>query len=98
MPNCQNCDYKWSWLDTAKIGFINNKKCPNCNERQYVSPRLSKGIYAIYFISLIVLLASRPLFDLSSTVFISLGALFVLVMTIIIPFTVKLTNEQEPLW
>ena len=25
MPNCQNCGYQWSWLDTAKIGFINNK-------------------------------------------------------------------------
>lgn len=98
MPNCENCNYKWSWLDTAKIGFKNNKKCPNCGERQYVSQKAGNRYYAIYFFLLIALVFSRPLFDLSNTIFIPLGILFIVGMLINIPYTIKLSNEQKPLW
>lgn len=98
MPNCQNCDYKWSWFDTFKIGVTNNKKCPNCGEGQYVMLQKSKAIYFVFFASLIVLLFSRPFFDLSDTVYISFGILFALIMFVIMPYTIKLSNEQKPLW
>ena len=98
MPNCQNCNYKWSWFDTVKIGFMNNKKCPNCEERQFIKPQASRGIYAFYIFPWIVLLFSRPLFDWSTPVFLSIGFVFILALTMIIPYTIKLSNEQEPLW
>lgn len=98
MPNCQNCNYKWSWFDTVKIGFMNNKKCPNCEERQYIKPQANRRIYAFYILPWIVLLFSRPLFDWSTLVFVSIGLLFVLAITLLIPYTIKLSNEQEPLW
>lgn len=94
MPNCQNCNYKWSWFDTVKIGFMNNKKCPNCEERQSIKPQTSKGIYALYIIPLIIILFSRPLFDGSTPAFL----FFVLALTLILPYTIKLSSEQEPLW
>lgn len=98
MPNCQNCDFKWSWLDTAKIGFKNNKKCPNCGERQYISPRSRTGTYGFVIVPLIIFMFSRPLFDLSSSVYILLGILLILTMFIFLPYGIKLSNEQEPLW
>lgn len=98
MPNCQNCNYQWSWFETMKIGFMNNRKCPNCQERQYVKPHTSKAVFALYILALIVLLFSRPLFDLSIPVFISIGFVFVLALTLIIPYTIKLANRQEPLF
>lgn len=98
MPNCQNCNFKWGWFDTVKIGFMNNKKCPNCGEKQFIKPQSRKGVYAIYLVPLIVFLFSRPLFDLSMLVYVSIGILFIIALTIIIPYTIKLSNEQEPLW
>lgn len=98
MPNCQNCNYKWSWFDTVKVGIKNNKKCPDCGERQYVLPQTGKRMYFVFLISLIVLLFSRPLFDLSIIVYSSLGTLFILMMIFILPYTIKLSNEQKPLW
>lgn len=98
MPNCQNCNYTWSRIDSLKVGFMNNKKCPNCGERQFIKPQASKGIYALYIIPLIVLLFSRPIFDWSMLVFLSTGFFFVLALTIILPYTIKLSSEQEPLW
>ena len=98
MPNCQNCGYQWSWSDTMKIGFKNNRKCPNCKERQFIKPQTSGGIYVLYMIPFILMLFSRSLFDLSTYVFISIGLLFVVILTLIIPYTIKLSNKQEPLW
>lgn len=98
MPNCQNCGYKWSWLDTVKIGLRNNKKCPNCKKRQYVSPQWGKRNYAIYLLPMFIILFSRPLFNLSDVVFHLLAILFIVSMVIITPYTIKLSNEQEPLW
>ncbi|WP_033542888.1 TIGR04104 family putative zinc finger protein [Planococcus sp. CAU13] len=98
MPNCQNCNYQWSWFDTFKIGFMNNKKCPNCQERQYIKPQANKRIYVFYIVPLIILLFSRPLFDWSTPVFLSIGFFFIFALTLIIPYTIKLSNEQEPLF
>lgn len=98
MPNCQNCNYKWSWSDTLIIGFKNNKKCPNCEERQFIKPQASKGVSMLYILPMIIILFSRPLFDWSTPVFLSIGFFFILVATMLIPYTIKLSNEQEPLW
>ncbi|QHJ69153.1 TIGR04104 family putative zinc finger protein [Planococcus halotolerans] len=98
MPNCQNCNYKWSWSDTVKIGFKNNKTCPNCGERQYVAPKSQLGISLFTFIPLFIFVLLNSFYDLNIAVFISFVALFVIGMLTCIPFTIKLSNEQKPLW
>ncbi|MDE0583390.1 hypothetical protein ON064_10130 [Planococcus sp. A6] len=98
MPSCENCNYQWSWLDTAKIGFKNNKICPNCGERQYVSQKAGYKFYAIYFLLLMVLVFSRTLFDLSNIFYIPLGVLLIIGTFFFIPYSIKLSNEQKPLW
>lgn len=98
MPNCQKCNHQWSWFDTVKIGFINNKKCPNCGERQYVSPQPQKKVFLLYFIPFILIVFLRPLFNLDDTVYFLLSASIILCLLIYIPFSIKLSNEQKPLW
>ena len=100
MPVCQNCGYEWSWRETAKIGigFKYSKKCPNCNKKQYVVPNMRRDIGFYYFIPSILLLIFDAIFQLSTKVFLSIGILFVLVIVITFPYTIKLSNEQEPLW
>lgn len=98
MPNCQNCNYQWSWLETLKLSFKSNKLCSNCQKRQYVSVKSRKGPYFFYMIPVILLLASGSLFDLDPVIFILLGILVVLLLLAVLPFTIKLSNKQEPLW
>lgn len=98
MPNCQNCNYKWSWFDTVAIGFKNNKNCPNCGERQYVTPKTQLEVSLFTFIPLFLFIFLNSFFDLKNIVFISFVTLFILGMFIYIPFTIKLSNEQKPLW
>lgn len=98
MPSCENCKYKWSWLDTIKIGFKGVKKCTSCGKRQYISQKPGNVYYYIYFFLLITLLSSLPLFDLSYLVSIFIATLFIIGMIAFIPYTIKLSNEQEPLW
>lgn len=98
MPKCQNCNCEWSYWDTVKIGFKNNKNCPNCKERQYVSTDSAKKSYAVYFFLLVALIFSRPLFDLNNVIYVLFGIVFILGIVITYPRTIKLSNEQKPLW
>ncbi|KIL53532.1 hypothetical protein KP77_05080 [Jeotgalibacillus alimentarius] len=101
MPNCKNCQYKWSFFETMKIGFANSRKCPNCGVKQYVSTKSRKSVYMIYMIPLIILLFVRPLLEsigMNSFFSITLVVLFMIAYILYIPYTVRLSNEQEPLW
>lgn len=98
MPNCQNCNHKWSWSDTVLIGFKNNKNCPNCGERQYVMPKTQLGISLFTFIPLFLLISLNSFFDLNYLVFLSFATVFIFAMLVFIPFTIKLSNEQKTLW
>ncbi|TAA69234.1 TIGR04104 family putative zinc finger protein [Planococcus salinarum] len=98
IPNCQNCNHQWSWSDTVIIGFKNNKNCPNCEKRQYVSQRTQLGISLFTFVPLFIIVFLSSFFDLNKVVFISFFILFFLGMFTYVPFTIKLSNEQKPLW
>ncbi|WP_185960115.1 TIGR04104 family putative zinc finger protein [Planococcus soli] len=97
MPTCQNCNCQWSWIVALKLGFKGNKLCSNCSKRQYVSVKSRTRPYFSYMIPVIILLASGSLFDLDQVFYILSGVLLVLLSLIILPFTIKLSNEQEPL-
>jgi len=98
MPTCQNCGFKWSWWDTVKIGFKNNKNCSNCHKRQFVSPSIKMSQLLIYFFPFLLLVVTNSLLNLSDTVLLSIGFILVLVMIATMPYKIKLTNEQKPLW
>lgn len=98
MPNCRNCNYRWSWVETLKLSVKSNKLCSNCQKRQYVSVKSRKSPYFFYMIPVIILLASGSLFDLDPVIFILLVILVVLLLHGVLPFTIKLSNKQEPLW
>ncbi|WP_162287885.1 TIGR04104 family putative zinc finger protein [Indiicoccus explosivorum] len=98
MPACQHCHYKWTWRETAGIGFKGHRNCPNCGNRQYLVPQFGKGTAALYLIPLFLILFSRPLFGASDFVFFALVALLLTAQIILFPFTVRLSNKQEPLW
>ncbi|MGM0899219.1 MAG: TIGR04104 family putative zinc finger protein [Bacillota bacterium] len=98
MPHCENCGTKWSWSDTLKIGFKNNRKCPSCGERQYVVPNFSTKTYALYLLPLLTLIVLNIFFEFPLGVYIALAAPYILIVIALIPYTIKLSSEQKPLW
>lgn len=98
MPSCQNCNCQWSWIETLKLSFKGNKLCSNCSKRQYVSVKSRTGPYFFYMIPVVILVASGSLFDWVQVFYILSGILLVLFLLVILPFTIKLSNKQEPLW
>ena len=98
MPHCENCGTKWSWADTLKIGFKNNKKCTNCGERQYVVPDLSLKTYILYLLPVITLIVLNILFEFSTGLFIALATPYILVAIVFMPYTIKLSTKQKPIW
>ena len=98
MPNCENCDCQWRWAETFKLGFKGSGLCPNCKKRQYVSTKARSGPYFFYMIPFITLLLLGPLFNLNIVVYTSLGILLIFILTITLPYTIKLSNERKPLW
>ncbi|MGM0898237.1 MAG: TIGR04104 family putative zinc finger protein [Bacillota bacterium] len=98
MPECQKCGFQWAWKDSLKISFKNNKKCPNCAQRQYVTPTTKKRHLLFYFLPSMILITANPLFHLNDAVFFFLLFSLALVMMVTVPYTITLSNEQKPLW
>lgn len=98
MPHCENCGTKWNWANTLKIGFTNNRKCPSCGERQYVVADTKLRTYIATALPLVILITASNYLDLSTQLTITMAAVFCMVMMAIMPYTIKLSNKQEPLW
>lgn len=98
MPYCENCGTEWNWADSLKIGFTNNRKCPNCGERQYVVPNNRLRTYLLTMLPLIILIIASNYFDFSTQLTIAIAAVFFIIMMGVLPYTVKLSNKQKPLW
>ena len=100
MPHCQNCAHQWSWTDTLKLSFkyFKGVKCPNCGKEQYVSIKSKQRPMLISFIGVFILVFSRPLFDLNLLTYTLLAILLLLIVLIATLYSIKLSNEQEPLW
>lgn len=98
MPTCQHCLHKWTWKQTIKKSFTLGvgMKCPYCHEMQYYSTRFRKKSSMVSFL-VPLLLAFNFLFGPSYLILIALLA-FLPLYTIIVPFFVELTNEEEPLF
>ncbi|MBT2583966.1 TIGR04104 family putative zinc finger protein [Planococcus sp. ISL-109] len=98
MPHCQNCGTQWSWFDTFKIGYKGTRKCSHCKEQQYVKPKIDFKLYFLAMIPLLILIALRIYLGFSIPIFIVFVAIYMVILNIILPFTIKLSNTQEALW
>lgn len=93
MPICQHCKQKWTWLESMKKIF--RMTCPYCGEKQYQSAQSKKIASFIYVIPMLIVFIMNSLFSLS----IGVGLMFLLLILAlffsIIPFYLKLSNEEE---
>ena len=100
MPNCASCEYKWSCRYTLNkaFSFKDGIKCPNCGMEQFITPESRKRGSVISLITLPVLILPSLFVDVNSVTSFSIaGGLFILVL-ILIPFSIELSNGNETLW
>src|SRR5699024_10968811 len=98
MPTCQHCLHKWTWKQNIKKSFKMGvgMKCPYCHEMQYYSARFRKNSSMVSFI--VPLLLAYTILICPSYLFLIALLAFLPLYTIIVPFFVELTNEEEPLF
>ncbi|USK77615.1 hypothetical protein LIT31_21785 [Peribacillus frigoritolerans] len=98
MPTCQQCGYKWGWIEAFFKMFTFSKKlrCPSCDSSQYVSRKTKKLLSLYIFISLLIV----PF--ISSGVPKGYVLAFEIVayalVIILMPFIYKLSNKDEQIW
>lgn len=99
MPVCQNCHEQWSWKQSIKAGFTLDVRltCPHCGSKQYLTAKARKKTNMVNFLIPFAILPG-PIFDLtplvSFSIFIGTGILIVVVN----PFLMELSNEEAPYW
>lgn len=99
MPICQNCHHTWTWKETFKRSFTfdGGMECPYCKKMQYYSARFRKISSIIPFAVITLIMSCNFLFGPSYIFVIALLSLIPLYI-VIYPFTVKLSNEEKPLF
>ncbi|ASK63842.1 hypothetical protein CFK37_17595 [Virgibacillus phasianinus] len=99
MPTCQHCGSIWSWKDTflQVIKFKMKMKCPNCEEIQYQSAK-SRKRSQLYFLPIIFFIVFLNLANVTLTIYISTVVFVTILILLFTPYTIELSNEEEPLW
>lgn len=96
MPTCENCNNKWSWKQTIKKTTTLNPAmtCPHCKEKQY---QTKKSRVKISFLTSIVLvpLLIQIFFDMPDSILLSLFPVLLVIVLVLYPFLVKLSNNEE---
>ena len=96
MPICNICNNKWSWKQTVKktMTLSPEMSCPYCEEKQYQS---KKSKARAPFLSLIILLPLliQAFFDVSGVILLSLIPLLAIIILLLYPFLVELSNKEE---
>ncbi|WP_102691759.1 TIGR04104 family putative zinc finger protein [Rummeliibacillus pycnus] len=99
MPICRQCGHKWSWKETfVKLYTFKNKlTCSYCKSNQYISKK-SKDQLSLY--TIIVPLVYIPLVSIGVSIgyILTCGITTYILMSICMPFLIKLSNEDEPMW
>lgn len=98
MPTCEKCQTEWTWKDSQKAIFQFKKglKCPYCGETQYQTSSSQKRTSLVGMAPLLML--PVVIFIDSWFLTISLILLASISHLSLIPFFMKLSNEEEPLW
>lgn len=100
MPECQNCNYKWSWKTAFKkaMKFNSGIECPNCGRKQYVTTKSRIRGSIIGSLSGPIIIFSSMIFDLDLLATIAFGLLLIVLVTLTTPYTIELSNDNKPLW
>jgi len=96
LPTCENCGYTWTWKESIRKAFTLNPgmKCPNCEEKQYVTKKSRMRVSLLTPIVLLPLVLNM-FFDIHGVVLLSLfPILFVFIMSLH-PFLMKLSSKEE---
>src|SRR5690625_1262694 len=99
MPICQNCDEKWTWMETVKKSFTLDHwmNCPHCGEKQYVSKSARvKG--SIFLFLPIVSMFTVIWLDISLQASLIIVLVFSIIIFSLYPLTLRLSNEEETFW
>ncbi|MDW0109763.1 hypothetical protein QT716_06800 [Sporosarcina aquimarina] len=96
MTTCQNCNEKWNWKQTMKNTTTLNPAmtCPKCGEKQYQTQKSKKRISFLTMIILLPLLI-QIFFDIPAIILLSLLPFFTVIIFLLYPFFVELSNRQR---
>ncbi|MGP4073542.1 TIGR04104 family putative zinc finger protein [Piscibacillus sp. B03] len=98
MPTCQKCHTEWTWKDSQKVIFQFKKGliCPYCGETQYQTSDSQKRTSLVGMAPLLML----PVVILTDSWFLTISLILLASIThlSVIPFLMKLSNNQELMW
>ncbi|WP_066191957.1 TIGR04104 family putative zinc finger protein [Gracilibacillus timonensis] len=95
MPTCPSCQSKWNWKQTMKawMTFDHGLCCPICHQKQF--PTRKTRTYS-FFLSIIPSMALvLLLFDVPARWAISYLIISALIVLMIYPFTLTLTEDEK---
>ncbi|MFJ7367746.1 TIGR04104 family putative zinc finger protein [Peribacillus frigoritolerans] len=98
MPTCQQCGYKWGWIEAFLKMFTVKKKlrCSSCDSSQYVSKKTRMLLSLFIFISLLIV----PLisYGVPKGYVLAFEIVAYALVIILMPFIYKLSNKDEQMW
>ncbi|TKD72394.1 TIGR04104 family putative zinc finger protein [Pseudalkalibacillus hwajinpoensis] len=97
MPVCQNCGYEWRWSESLKLTFNYKSTCPNCNKKQYLTPKARKRSSLTSMLVLIPLACSIVI-NMSLSFYLVFSLVIFSITILLSPIYIQLSNEDEPLW
>jgi CXXC-20-CXXC protein len=97
MPTCQKCGRQWLWRQTVKSLLQFRMICPHCDNRQYLTAgsKLKAGMFGL------IPMNHFPIIGLFNIPWWTVGVLMtplLLVIFVIFPYLIEVSNEEEPLW
>ena len=96
MPRCQNCNFKWRWKDVIALSLKGKKECPNCQKRQYISPK--SNFWVTFFTSMAFVLPTsflRAYYEMSPLwIFLAIPIYLPLVL-LVLPFFYRLSSTRK---
>lgn|SRR5690625_4836622 len=96
MPTCENCQQKWSYVETFKVPFTldQRKPCPHCGVDQYVTRKTRSRTFFITFLAITIIFTLN--IWLGPSLINILIAIFIIPLyAIIYPFLVDLASEPN---
>jgi len=100
VPTCQNCGAEWSWKQTFKamMRFSISMVCPHCGEKQYESVSSKRKTMLIGMLPIPLVFIFPYISGMTVWIALILAIMVSTVMMSIMPFFLKLSNEEEPYW
>ncbi|RPJ94209.1 hypothetical protein CW357_16685 [Rummeliibacillus sp. TYF005] len=99
MATCKHCGHKWGWKETIAqlFSFKRKLKCTNCHTNQYISV---KSRNQLSIVGILISLIFVPLISFGVPLrYIITSEILIYVFYIgLIPFLIKLSDQEEVFW